>query len=80
MSIMKTVGLMTLKEVRKLAADIAASAPKQANIVIHESESSLVIESARGNLLSAIWVKKSQCSVRAVDGLVTKIVSCVPAK
>ena len=67
---MKTVGIMPLKAVRKLAADFVANAPKLANITIRESSSTLVVESPQRVILRAVWVKKSQCHVMAVEGSV----------
>ena len=69
---MKTVGIMTLKQVQALAKDIAESAHESMKVNVRESSSTLVVDSARGPLLRAVWRIKKECHVMAVEGLITK--------
>lgn len=69
---MKSVGIMTLKQVRDLANTIVNSAPVDASVTIRETSSTLVVSSAKGTLMRAVWRIKSQCGVQAVDGLIIK--------
>ena len=71
---MKSVGIMHYKQLQKLVEEIKALAanPKHpATVEVREGQASSTLAVNGKKSLSAIWRKKSQCAVQAVEGLLT---------